>query len=92
MGSYGVDERLGDGEWGSGLESRAARAEEDITEIVTTVAVTREDVRWRRGRVWLHWEPIARVACRGALPDTGFQSVQPGAGQHVDLPRLQISA
>ncbi|MGH2819905.1 MAG: hypothetical protein ACRDJ5_04545 [Actinomycetota bacterium] len=34
-----------------GLESRAARSEEDVTAIVTTVAETREDVRWLRHAV-----------------------------------------
>jgi hypothetical protein len=29
-----------------GLESRAQRAEEDITAIITTVVETRDDVKW----------------------------------------------
>ncbi len=31
-----------------GLESRAQRAEEDITALITTVVETRNDVRWLR--------------------------------------------
>jgi uncharacterized coiled-coil protein SlyX len=34
-----------------GLESRAQRAEEDVTAIVTTVVETREDVRWLKQAV-----------------------------------------
>jgi hypothetical protein len=34
-----------------GLESRAPRAEEDVTAIVTTVVETRNDVRWLKRAV-----------------------------------------
>lgn len=34
-----------------GLESRAQRAEEDVTAIVTTVIETRDDVRWLKRAV-----------------------------------------
>ena len=34
-----------------GLESRAQRAEEDVTAIVTTVVETRDDVRWLKRAV-----------------------------------------
>jgi hypothetical protein len=34
-----------------GLESRAQRVEEDVTAIITTVAETRDDVRWLRRAV-----------------------------------------
>jgi uncharacterized coiled-coil protein SlyX len=34
-----------------GLESRTQRAEEDITAIISTVAETRDDVKWLRRAV-----------------------------------------
>jgi len=34
-----------------GLESRAQRAEEDVTAIVTTVAETHDDVKWLKRAV-----------------------------------------
>lgn len=34
-----------------GLESRAQRAEEDVTAIITTVVETRDDVRWLKRAV-----------------------------------------
>ncbi|MFE0022361.1 hypothetical protein [Amycolatopsis sp. NPDC059021] len=34
-----------------GLESRAARTEEDMTALITTVVETRDDVRWLKRAV-----------------------------------------
>jgi hypothetical protein len=34
-----------------GLESRAQRAEEDVTAIINTVVETRDDVRWLKSAV-----------------------------------------
>lgn len=34
-----------------GLESRAQRAEEDVTAITSTVIETRDDVKWLKGAV-----------------------------------------
>ena len=46
----------------------------------------------KSGRVRRHRQLMSGVARRDAPPDTRLQIVQPGPGQQIDLPRLQIPA